>query len=97
MLIKMSKMLPSPPSHFSGLYFFPKLFFDVPISQICLYTQSLLLSMALSFVQKCMTVVFTLRYLRFLRFGGHIGRHLEYIRLLKGDKVALFIYRLETS
>ena len=64
---------------------------------ILLYTQSLLLNMALSFVQKCMTVVFTLRYLRFLRFGGHIGRHLEYIRLLKGDKVALIIYRLETS
>ena len=32
---------------------------------ILLYTQSLLLNMALSFVQKCMTVVFTQRYLRF--------------------------------
>ena len=35
---------------------------------ILLYSQPLLLKIALSFVQNCMTVVFTLRYLQFLRF-----------------------------
>ena len=61
---------------------------------ILLYSQSPLLKMALSFVLKCMTVVFTSRFLRFLKvLAAILAVILNNIKLLKGDKVASFIYR----